>query len=61
MSTVNIRVSPETRDALTAIGGKGETYDAILVRLLAHYARIKPIVLSKDVLDIPDIEKEAEG
>ncbi len=34
MSTVNIRVSPETRDALTAIGGKGETYDAILRRLI---------------------------
>ncbi|MEK6851645.1 MAG: hypothetical protein AABY30_03805 [Candidatus Thermoplasmatota archaeon] len=29
-----IKVSPETRDRLKAMGTKGETYDALLNRLL---------------------------
>ena len=34
MSTVNIRVSPEIRDALKAIGRKGEIYDDVIRRLM---------------------------
>lgn len=61
MSTVNIRVSPETRDALTAIGRKGETYDAILRRLIAHHAKTRPLELGEMERDLDDIEKESEG
>ena len=32
--TVKIRVYPETRAALKAIGRKGESYDAVIRRLL---------------------------
>lgn len=61
MSTTKyIKVSPETHQTLTALGRKGESYDAILVRLIAHYARTLHIDLSGAVGNILDIEAEGE-
>ena len=34
MAITTIKVSPETRDRLKGLGMKGETYDALLNRLL---------------------------
>ena len=34
MTVTTIKVSPATRDRLKALGTKGETYDALLNRLL---------------------------
>ena len=34
MTVTTIKVRPETRDRLKAVGTKGETYDALLNRLL---------------------------
>ena len=34
MSVTTIKIAPETRDRLKAVGMKGETYDALLNRLL---------------------------
>jgi len=35
-----IKISPEARDALKALGRKGESYDAIIRRLLADYKKL---------------------
>ena len=59
MSTVNIRVSPETRDSLTAIGSKGETYDGIIRRLVEDSRLYREVLGGTGIRDIPDIEKEA--
>ena len=37
MARTTIPLTPETRDRLKALGKKGETYDALLNRLLDHY------------------------
>jgi len=34
VSVTTIKVTPETRDRLKAVGTKGETYDALLNRLI---------------------------
>ena len=34
MSVTTIKITPETRDRLKAVGMKGETYDALLNRLI---------------------------
>lgn len=34
METVVIRIRPETREKLKALGRKGETYDSIIWRLI---------------------------
>lgn len=60
MSTVNIRVLRKTRRALRDMGRKGETYDAILRRLIAHHAKTRPLDLGEAARKLPDIEKEAE-
>lgn len=54
-------VSKETRDALKAIGSKGETYDAVLRRLLQLKREYEETGGLKEFTHIPDIEKEAEG
>ena len=33
----NIQVSRDTRDALASLGGKGDTYDDIIIKLLNFY------------------------
>jgi len=56
-----IIVYKETRDALKAIGRKGETYDAILVRLIEYH---RQGVSTASALMKPlggDIAEEAEG
>lgn len=55
-----IKISPEIRGALKALGRKGETYDVILRRLLDHYAKTRPLDLGEAAREIPDIEKETE-
>ncbi len=37
--TVNVRVSLETRKALKVLGRKGESYDAIIKRLMKEAER----------------------
>lgn len=56
-----MKVSVETHQALTAIGRKGESFDAILRRLIAHHAKTRPLELHEMERDLTDIEKEAEG
>lgn len=34
MGVTTIKITPETRDRLRAVGMKGETYDALLNRLI---------------------------
>jgi len=58
--TKYIKVSEETHQALTTLGSKGESYDAILVRLLEHHAKTRPLELHEMERDLDDIEKEAE-
>ena len=59
--TKSMKVSVETHRALTAIGRKGESFDAILRRLIAHHAKTRPLELWEMERDLTDIEKEAEG
>lgn len=33
----SIQLKQETKDALASVGSKGDTYDAIVRRLLLHY------------------------
>lgn len=44
VSVTTIKVTPQTRDRLKALGTKGETYDALVNRLLdeieAHTVRV---------------------
>ncbi len=48
MAVTTIKISPETRDRLKSVGMKGETYDALLNRLLdeieAHLVRVERAV-----------------
>jgi len=37
-----LRVSTETRDKLVELGKKNESYDAIIERLIEHWARTHP-------------------
>ena len=47
MSVTTIKIAPETRDRLKAMGMKGETYDALVNRLLdevqARFVRIERV------------------
>ena len=47
VSVTTIKITPETRDRLKAVGMKGETYDALLNRLIdevqARLVRIERI------------------
>jgi len=61
MSTVNVRVSPETRDALNQIGRKGETYDAIIQRLIKYQIKDYDPRVASSIAALLDIEEEAEG
>jgi hypothetical protein len=38
MTYTNIRLKTETRDVLKSIGGKGDSYDDVIVKLLISYA-----------------------
>ena len=58
---VKIRVEFQTREALKAMGRKGETYDAVIRRLIEHYAKDFVSALGESLLEITDIEKEADG
>lgn len=55
-----IKVSMETRDALKSIGWKGESYDAILRRLMERAYGPKWVETAATLRDLPDIEKEIE-
>jgi len=54
-------VSKDTRDALKAIGMKGETYDAILRRLIMTYTVPDGWPVPDAIKKLHDIEKETEG
>ena len=55
-----IRVSIETRTALKALGRMGETYDAVIRRLIknGHAAGILPG--AAPILDLFDLEEEVK-
>lgn len=60
-ATKKIRVAIATRTALKAIGQKGESYDAVIRRLMRYWlefaVQAKPEVL-KELLDIEEEVKE---
>ena len=39
----SIRISPETKQRLDAIGSKNETYESLIKRLLDHYDKIQEL------------------
>lgn len=61
MATTTIPVSPEVRDRLRRLGGKGETYDAVLRRLLREveenllYERQKRILETTEFVPLDEV------
>jgi len=59
--TTTIPLSPDTRDALKRLGAKGETYDAILRRLIqlaeqaAFVERQKRILTDEEFTPLADV------
>ena len=59
--TKTVKVSEETHHALTDLGRKGESYDAVIRRLILDHELLKDYVARIKTLELKLQEKEAEG
>lgn len=56
-----IKISPEARDALKELGRKGESYDAVIRRLIIEKEIAETYIYRPDDWDKYQKELEAEG
>ena len=55
-----IRVSIETREALKEIGRKGESFDAVIRRLIKYWVLEESYEGAAGILDLFDMEEEVK-
>jgi len=56
-----IKISPEARDALKDIGRKGESYDAVIRRLIKYWVLEELYEGASRILDLLGEPEEASG
>jgi len=56
--TKRIRVSIETHEALAARGRKGESFDAVIRRMLDEWDWVDTLKGHNPIRDLPDVEEE---
>lgn len=54
MALTTIKITTETRDALRAIGQKGDTYDTVITRLFAAIGLDVPTLANVTNIELPD-------
>jgi len=59
-ATKRIRVSIETRQALQDIGKKGESFDAVIRRLIKYWVLEESYEGAASILDLFDMEEEVK-